>query len=57
MIKLPAEMCVESHDKVARLDAIFGTDENNFNDPTFIVARGILTSKNADVDELNDMAL
>ena len=35
-------MCAEIHDTAALLDTICGIDENNFNDPTFMVARGIM---------------
>lgn len=57
MIQLPPAMCAATDEPAALLDRIFGTDEARFRDSTFMVGRGILTPKNADVDALNDQAL
>ena len=57
MIQLPPAMCAEGDDPTVLLDTIFGTDEATFSDRCFMVGRGILTPKNANVDALNDKAL
>ena len=51
MIRLPTAMCAENGDPAALLDKVFGTDVAAFNQPSFIVGKGILTPKNADVDD------
>ena len=57
MIQLPPAMCAATDEPATLLDTIFGTDEARFRDSNFMVGRGILTPKNADVDALNDRAL
>ena len=50
-------MCAATDEPATLLGTIFGTDEARFRDSSFMVGRGILTPKNADVDALNDRAL
>ena len=57
MIKLPGAMCVDGEDPAGLLDKVFGTDAAIFDQPSFMVGRGILTTKNADVDDFNAKAL
>lgn len=57
MIRLPPAMCAATQDPADLLKTIYGTDPAAFQDPSFMVGRGILTPKNADVDVLNEIAL
>ena len=57
IIKLPADMCAESDDSAALLDTVFRTYVDMFNQPAFMVGRGVLTPKNADIDDVNAKAL
>ena len=57
MIQLPPAMCAAIDEPATLLDTFFGPDEARFRDSSFMVGRGILTPKNADVDALNDRAL
>ena len=57
IVKLPADMCAESDDPAVLLDKVIGTDVDMFNQPAFMVGRGVLTPKTADVDDFNAKGL